>query len=228
MHPAQRRRPTIAKEWQLAVLRKLHAETRNPTDEQRSAAAAETGLDEKWVRNWFSRQRSKLAARNSRGRLAATVPIFKFQHPLIGVPTRRSVSTPTDPAPYLPSPASLGSPSNTQTTSRSHRSVSAPISLNNPIPTYSRDPLCNRYPDFSQFFRPGVHERFTFELSASISNPNHPVQFLANPAHLYPHDLATDQRCSTDLPVAFSMRLVDLLTHSPLARYPVFPAPHRI
>lgn len=40
----QRRRPTIAKDWQLAVLRKLQSESGNPTSEQRSAAAAETGL----------------------------------------------------------------------------------------------------------------------------------------------------------------------------------------
>lgn len=170
--------------------------------------------DEKWVRNWFTRQRSKLAARNSKSRLAATVPIFKLH-----MPTRRSVSTPTDPA---------GSPS---TTPRAHRSVSAPVSLNDPppytptIPAYSRDPLCNRYPDFSQFFRPQVHERFhTCGLSAPI------VQFIAKPASmhfqgLYP--LPTDQRCSTNLqpcPVAFSMRLVDLLDHSSLEVSP----PHRI
>lgn len=39
-----RRRPTIAKEWQLAVLKKLHSEAESPTEEQLSAAAAETGL----------------------------------------------------------------------------------------------------------------------------------------------------------------------------------------
>ena len=44
MDHSQRRRPTIAKEWQLAVLKKLQSESSNPTEGQRSAAAAETGL----------------------------------------------------------------------------------------------------------------------------------------------------------------------------------------
>lgn len=40
----QRRRPTIAKDWQLAVLKKLQSESENPTEEQRLAVVAETGL----------------------------------------------------------------------------------------------------------------------------------------------------------------------------------------
>ncbi|KAF8133825.1 hypothetical protein EV363DRAFT_1397237 [Boletus edulis] len=74
-HPSQRRRSTIAKEWQLAVLKKLQSESVNPTEEQRSAAAAETGLDKKWVRKWFTRQRSKLVAARNRTERA---PTFKF------------------------------------------------------------------------------------------------------------------------------------------------------
>ncbi|KAG8214634.1 hypothetical protein J3R82DRAFT_9712 [Butyriboletus roseoflavus] len=282
MDTTQRRRPTIAKEWQLAVLKKLQSESSNPTERQRSAAAAETGLDEKWVKNWFIRQRSKVAARNRKGQLAtseprvhsATVPTFKLQlcyPPAVpsgpqALPSRRSVSTPIDPAPYItatscrePSPASLESRSphpprstvDAQTIHCSHRSVSAPMYLNNPpekptlvphattIPTYSRDPLCNRYPDFSQFFHPQVHERFrSSELSAPINN----LQLLANPnmdSHAHVHiqglfnlldplhldGLPTHQNSSAYLrscPVAFSMRLVDLLGHPRLTRYPIF------
>lgn len=231
--------------------------------------------DEKWVKNWFTRQRSKVAARHRKGHSAttrvhsATVPTFKLQlfHPpavptgLQGLPSRRSVSTPIDSAPYLtsnsyrePSPASVEScssqpprsPVNAQAIHCSHRSASAPTYLNNPpqnpalvphtttIPTYSRDPLCNRYPDFSQFFRPQVHERFrSSELSGPVNNHNHLIQLLANPnmdSHAPMHiqglfnlldplhlgSLPTHQNSSAYLrscPVAFSMRLVDLLGH---------------
>ncbi|KAH0832091.1 hypothetical protein J3R83DRAFT_13000 [Lanmaoa asiatica] len=296
MDHTQKRRPTIAKEWQLAILKKLQSESSNPTEEQRLAAAAETGLcvvhetafavvqayppfsrDEKWVRNWFIRQRSKVAVRNRKIQLAtteprqtrahssATVPTFKLQlcYPPAAPqdpPFRRSLPMPFDPAPCLPtnsrqpSPAGVESRSlrpsqstvNAQAIPRSHQSVPAPMYLNNPsqnptlvphtttIPTYSRDPLCNRYPDFSQFFHPQVHERFpSSELSAPINNHNHFIQLLANPnmdsdvpMHfqglfnllnpLHLNGLPTHQSSSTYLrscPVAFSMRLVDLLAH---------------
>lgn len=218
--------------------------------------------DEKWVKNWFVRQRSKLAARNRKSQLAGhsvTVPTFKVQlcQPQ-GMPSPRSVSTPIEPAPCLPSPASLESRSpcpspatpNSHATPRSQRSVSASLSPNSPsqkpIPTYSRDPLSNRYPDFSQFFRSQVYERFSiFQLSAPISNYNHLVQLVANPgmdSHVpihvqnllnlvYPLHLGgipTDQTSSTNMhpcPVAFPMRLVDLLDHSSLMRHPVVPLP---
>lgn len=194
--------------------------------------------DEKWVKNWFARQRSKLAARNRKDQPAttysATVPTFKLQLS-VRVP-RRSASTPNRSR-RQPSPATLEPPSSrpprltvdTDAISRSHRSVSAPVhSKNQPMntvlsshaPTYSRDPLCNRYPDFSQFFRPQAHQRpHTLELSTPIdghtrlmqppANANtavHPMYFLglSNPFSL----AALSPR-----PVAFSMRLVDLLSH---------------
>ncbi|KAF8442879.1 hypothetical protein L210DRAFT_514840 [Boletus edulis BED1] len=193
-HPSQRRRSTIAKEWQLAVLKKLQSESVNPTEEQRSAAAAETGLDKKWVRKWFTRQRSKLAAARNRTERAPTFKLY---------------STPEHPPPYLPSPVSLESPSppstlDTQAIPHAHQTVlvtndssqkTAVVPHTTTIPTYSRDPLCNRYPDFSQFFHPGllIHQ---------------------SPwTNLYP------------CPVAFSTRLADLLSHASLARYPLSPFP---
>jgi hypothetical protein len=199
--------------------------------------------DEKWVRNWFIRQRSKLATRNRKSLASTTaysVPTFKLQlcYPPPDPTDTPWDSAPVDPAPYLPSPASLESCSprpspltvNTQAIPRSHRSVSDP--LNNPtMPTYSRDPLCNRYPDFSQFFRPHVHQ--TFELSARISNHSDLVQLLDSHTPtpfqgLFDLHLATHQSSSTNLqscPVAFSMRLVDLSDHSSFTRPPVFPSP---
>ncbi|KAG6377128.1 hypothetical protein JVT61DRAFT_1179 [Boletus reticuloceps] len=258
-HPSQRRRPTIATEWQLAVLKKLQSESGNPTEEQRSAAAAETGLcvaaltvmqaypspfssDKKWVRKWFTRQRSKLAAARNRTTQQATTATFKLY------------STPDHPPPYLPSPASLESPSppstlDTQAIPHAHRTVLVPMPTNNSsqnttlvphtttIPTYSRDPLCSRYPDFSQFFRPTVHERFhTFDLSDPVSHLIQPAVHPCLASHA-PIDLLDPLRLGglfihqspwTNLypcPVAFSTRLADLLGHASLARYPIFPLP---
>lgn len=171
------------------------------------------------------------------------------------------MSTPTDPGLYLPtssrqpSPPGLESCSprpsrstvNAQATPPSYRSISAPTYLNNPpqnltlvpystpIPTYSRDPLCNRYPDFSQFFRPQVYERFRSpEFLAPIDNHNHLIQHLVNPnmdSHAPMHfqglfnlldplhlgALPIHQSFSANVrscPVAFSMRLMDLLVHT--------------
>lgn len=216
--------------------------------------------DEKWVRNWFTRQRSKLAARNRRRQLAtteprthsATVPTFKLQlcYPSAvssGLASRRSASTPIDPTPNSPakshrqpspalesrSPRPSRLTDNAEAIPRSHRSISAPVYSDSPpantmllphtttIPTYSRDPLCNRYPDFSQFFRPQGHERpHAFELSTPVDSHSHLMQLLANPnmdsqgMHfqglsdlLNPSGLGAFPAC----PVAFSMRLVDLL-----------------
>lgn len=237
---------------------------------RRRASLPSFSRDEKWVRNWFTRQRSKVAARNRKSQPPttkpcqpqahfATVPTFKLQlcsPPAVptgpqDLPSRRSVSTPIDPGLYPPASLESRSPPsrstlNAQAMPRSHRSASAPTYLNNPtlvwhtttIPSYSRDPLYNRYPDFSQFFRPQVHERFRTselpsELSAPINNHNHLIQLLVNqnmdshaPVHfqslfnlldpLHIGGLPTYQSPSANLrscPVAFSMRLVDLLGH---------------
>ena len=191
--------------------------------------------DEKWVRNWFVRQRSKLAARNRKNQ-PATEPTFKVQ--LCYAPAVRSVSTPVPSPPSLESRSPRPSPPTVDT-------QAIPVSLDNPptlvphtatIPTYSRDPLYNRYPDFSQFFRPQVHERFhTFELPTAISNYNHlptnpnpdphaPMGLLSllNPFHL---ELPTSSTNIQSCPVSFSVRLVDLLAHSSLPQYPIFPPP---
>ena len=176
--------------------------------------------DEKWVKNWFIRQRSKLATRNRTSQPATTkaysVPTFKLQ----------LCYPPPDPSDVrsLPSPASLESRSprpSTVNTQATHQRIATPSQ--NPTIPYSRDPLCNRYPDFSQFFRPNVHQ--TFELSARISNHNDLIQRLDTNSHatmpfqfdLHLGSLSTHQRSSTNLqscPVAFSMRLVDILGHS--------------
>ncbi|KAI9573561.1 hypothetical protein HD554DRAFT_2167143 [Boletus coccyginus] len=213
MDRTQRRRPTIAKEWQLVVLRKLQSESDNPTEQQRAAAAAETGLDEKWVRSWFVRQRAKLAARNRKHEPATTAPTFKLQ---LYYPSRRLVSTPSPSRSPRPSPP---------TEARDNPSTRVPHTA--AIPMYSRDPLYNRYPDFSQFFRPQVHERFrTFEVPTAIHpdmNPHAPMGLL-NPFYLglpTHHSSTNIQPC----PVSFSARLVDLLAHSSLPQYPIFPLP---
>lgn len=225
--------------------------------------------DEKWVRNWFTRQRSKLAARNRKGHPAtadsAIVPTFKVQlcypPPLPGDLASRRSTTPVDHHPTKPrrqpSPATLesGSPCpsrltiSAETTPSPHRRISAPVHPNNPpvntlfshtatMPAYSRDPLCNRYPDFSQFFRPREHERpraSTFELSTPINNYSLIMQFLANPnadpytpmRSLGLSNLMNPLRLqlggvptnpvpptyARPCPVAFSVRLVDLVDH---------------
>ena len=141
-------------------------------------------------------------------------------------PSRPS-STPTDPAPAIPrqtSPAVSPQPSiNTKTSSPSSVTSSNRTIA---IPTYSRDPLCHRYPDFSQFFRPQGHERTcTLEPSTPTNTSHNPLmQLLANP-HTSMHfqgsfnplqlgNLSMNPAFATCLqscPVAFSMRLVDLL-----------------
>ncbi|KAF8842205.1 hypothetical protein BDN67DRAFT_966204 [Paxillus ammoniavirescens] len=101
---------------------------------------------------------------------------------------------------------------------------------------YSRDPLCNRYPDFSQFFHPQVYERFRNSESLPTVN-DRLVQLLANanadqnaPAHLRglltPHRLdgaPVDQGSSTGsqdspYPIAFVVRLADVEQPPPLCR----------
>ncbi|KAG9315742.1 hypothetical protein JVU11DRAFT_3390 [Chiua virens] len=253
-----KRRPTIAKEWQLAVLKCLRSESENPTEEKILAAVAQTGLDEKWIRNWFTRQRSKAAARHTKGKGAtaeprrqrAQIPTFKVDlHTLPALPNGPrdlpSASTPIEPTPW-PSAKSLRQPSpvNVESQSsaipRSYQTISASTYFNDPstssitpssrttaISTYSRDPLYNRYPDFSQFFlsqpqsRPPIfelpipiddHNPLMPLLAVPNTDPYIPMQLFnsSTPLHLpaQPSSPANLGPC----PIAFSMRLVDLLS----------------
>ncbi|KAF9241156.1 hypothetical protein BU15DRAFT_73631 [Melanogaster broomeanus] len=245
----KRKQPVFAEEWQLAILRKLQTESRRPTEEQRLAAVAETGLDEIWVKNWFVRQKSKVAAQNRKSHALlqqenvraqsahlTVLPVTTFRLQSFDLPaaneprqawyghpssTGRSVSEAIEPA-CVPGPSGA----QVSRTSATHRSdsphlyqsvvgghaisryeprfssTSMPYNDSFPIrtvaaqtvmlPTYSRDPLYNRYPDFSQFFHPQVYERFrSSELLPPINGHDHLVALLANtdmdthaPAHL--------------------------------------------
>ncbi|KIJ17818.1 hypothetical protein PAXINDRAFT_154380 [Paxillus involutus ATCC 200175] len=250
----KKKAPVFAKDWQLAILRGLQTESRHITEEQRLAAVEETGLDKKWVRNWFMRQKSKATARNKKNQLCYPPPADEPQHISHGLPSYRSESEPVDhasvlgqssgQAPETSATRRTGSPHASQSIAqaipryeRSFSSTSVPSdgSFANGTPVahatkmaYSRDPLCNRYPDFSQFFHPQVYERFRNSESLPTIN-GRLVQLLANadpdptaPAHLRglltPHRLdgaPVDRGSSTGLqdspyPIAFVVRLADV------------------
>ncbi|KAF9221596.1 hypothetical protein BS17DRAFT_881722 [Gyrodon lividus] len=281
----KRRQPIFAEEWQLAVLRKLQTESRRPTEEQRLAAVAETGLDEKWVKNWFTRQKSKAAARNRKNQVflqqenvrarsanpilppVTTLSLQLCDPPAADEPRRtshdlpsyRSASEPIEPA-CVPgrsngqvsctnathrtdSPHSSQSIADAHALPRCERSFSSTSMPSNDsftirtsashaitMPTYSRDSLCNRYPDFSQFFHPQVHERFrSSESLPPVNGQSLLVRLLASgdtdshvPAHLrgllashHFDRVPAGQGLSTALqdppyPVAFAVRLADV------------------
>ncbi|KIK77505.1 hypothetical protein PAXRUDRAFT_834963 [Paxillus rubicundulus Ve08.2h10] len=264
----KKRAPVFAKEWQLAILRKLQTESRHITEEQCLAAVEETGLDKKWVKNWLTRQKSKTAARNRKNQVllqeenlcyppAADEP----RHMLHGLPSHRSESESMDRVSVLgPSGGQASETSATDRTNsfyasrsmtqavpryeRSFSNASLPSdgSFANGTPVahatamaYSRDPLCNRYPDFSQFFHPQVYERFRNSESLPTID-DRLLQLLANAdadpnvlAHLRglltPHRLGgalVGQDSSTGLqnspyPIAFVVRPADVeQLHHPL------------
>ncbi|KAH9980306.1 hypothetical protein BGW80DRAFT_1454804 [Lactifluus volemus] len=45
----------VAEEWQLQILRELHQKQPHPSIEQRRLLATQTGLNVKWIANWFKR-----------------------------------------------------------------------------------------------------------------------------------------------------------------------------
>ncbi|KZT27356.1 hypothetical protein NEOLEDRAFT_1240313 [Neolentinus lepideus HHB14362 ss-1] len=56
--PCKKRSAVVAAPWQLDILVCLFQQTQNPSEEQRKWAVSKTGLDEKWISNWFQRQRN--------------------------------------------------------------------------------------------------------------------------------------------------------------------------
>ncbi|KAH7927768.1 hypothetical protein BV22DRAFT_1031389 [Leucogyrophana mollusca] len=213
--------PVIAEQWQLALLKKSYRARPSPTEEQRHALVAETGLDESWIRNWFSKQSVKKSTRNrylppatiqprkTRPSASTSKPFILYLPSTMDPPALSQVDSNTLPYPqtsdftvleskrsvpsafstsegrypiggsqcttaaelddahrpviqspiidYIPaaSPDDLfgrsPSPSECPSNARSSQSSETSTRL-----TYSRDPLHNRYPDFSQFFLPKV------------------------------------------------------------------------
>ncbi|KIJ62607.1 hypothetical protein HYDPIDRAFT_41751 [Hydnomerulius pinastri MD-312] len=77
--------------------------------------------------------------------------------------------------------------SNISTPSDDSRGPDTPIELATRIPSYSRDPLYNRYPDFSQFFHPLVHEQYRSSATLPPADGhNLLIRLLAN-AEMDPH-----------------------------------------
>ncbi|KAH7885249.1 hypothetical protein F5I97DRAFT_1356875 [Phlebopus sp. FC_14] len=203
----KKKAPVYAEDWQLSVLKKLYSEITRPTEEQRLAAAAETGLDELWIRHWFTRQNAKAATRNRKKKALEGRARPADANPCVVAPFRLSVKryvagdqlqstsrphsatiTPhlvksvhghdqstVDGPPMTASRTascqwSTMEASETYACERSTSGTQSRFFVDMSIlrkdnawrASYSRDPLHNRYPDFSQFFRPGVHEKFQY------------------------------------------------------------------
>ncbi|TFK52240.1 hypothetical protein OE88DRAFT_1378181 [Heliocybe sulcata] len=56
--PSKKRSAVVAAPWQLDILVSLFKQNQNPTEEQRQWVASKTDLEEKWIANWFQRQRN--------------------------------------------------------------------------------------------------------------------------------------------------------------------------
>ncbi|KAG1748731.1 hypothetical protein EDB19DRAFT_1905072 [Suillus lakei] len=195
--------PVRAKQWQLDILKKMHAEEARPSASQRHKLAVETGLDEPWIRNWFIRKnRGSRAPPRPGGPLMC---IIKLDPPEPDNPTYFDASrsqgpsshpvTPQGTSDIPPTLDSLLASANGQVdqnypTQRlapryilphsveprslsytpdarpalairfSSRSSYLSFGEESTLPQntrkwrYSRDPLHNRYPDFSKFFLP--------------------------------------------------------------------------
>ncbi|KAG1906545.1 uncharacterized protein F5891DRAFT_975330 [Suillus fuscotomentosus] len=193
-----------AKQWQLDILKKMHAEEARPSTSQRHQLAMETGLDEAWIRNWFMRKnrvpRPPVQTRPE-GPLVHIIKLDPPQpdtstcsdapregpslsHPV--VTQKMSILPPTSESllasvgradsakstwrlasgyslPHSVEPRSVGYTSDATpalaigSSSRSSYSSLGKekvLQQNTRAWRYSRDPLHNRYPDFSKFFLP--------------------------------------------------------------------------
>ncbi|EPQ51048.1 hypothetical protein GLOTRDRAFT_133375 [Gloeophyllum trabeum ATCC 11539] len=56
--PLKKRSSVVAAPWQLDILVSLYQQTQHPNEDDRRWAASKTGLEEKWIMNWFQRQRN--------------------------------------------------------------------------------------------------------------------------------------------------------------------------
>ncbi|KAG1772359.1 hypothetical protein EDD22DRAFT_947481 [Suillus occidentalis] len=200
------KKPTVrAKQWQLDILKKMHAEEARPSTSQRHKLAVETGLDEAWIRNWFMRKNrvSRAPVQNPQMRPGGPLMrIIKLDPPESDTPTNSDASrsrghfpahrvvfqgtsdlptseallasvdkavnstrrlTPRYSLPDSAEPRSLGYTLDelptlaTRSSSRpSYSCLGKEMILRQNTRTwqYSRDPLHNRYPDFSKFFLP--------------------------------------------------------------------------
>ncbi|KAG2112291.1 uncharacterized protein F5147DRAFT_650928 [Suillus discolor] len=194
-----------AKQWQLDILKKMHAEEARPSASQRHKLATETGLDEAWIRNWFMRK-NRVPRRPVQTRPEGPLEhIIKLDPPQPDTPTysdasrsqgpsrshpvvtqKMSILPPTSESllasvgradsakstwrlafryglPHSVEPRSVGHTSDeppavaigsSSRSSYSSLGKEKALQQNTKAWRYSRDPLHNRYPDFSKFFVP--------------------------------------------------------------------------
>ncbi|EIM85988.1 uncharacterized protein STEHIDRAFT_121994, partial [Stereum hirsutum FP-91666 SS1] len=102
-YPVRRRATAVfAKDWQLRALKRLYMQTARPTEAQKRVAAAETGLDTRWIGSWFQRQNNP----NRKGSLAhqamcdAKTAHAQGHGPPSKQPAHRSSSMPSHPGPH--------------------------------------------------------------------------------------------------------------------------------
>ncbi|KAG1792959.1 uncharacterized protein HD556DRAFT_1527741 [Suillus plorans] len=196
-----------AKQWQLDILKKMHAEEARPSTSQRHKLAMETGLDEAWIRNWFMRKNRVPRPPVQTRPEARLVHIIKLNPPQPDTPTYSDASRSRGPSPPHPVAtqkmsilpptsesllASVGRADSAKSTWRLASGYNLPHSVeprsvgytsdatpvlgsssrssysslgkekalqqNTRAWRYSRDPLHNRYPDFSKFFLPAYSD----------------------------------------------------------------------
>ncbi|KAG1745877.1 uncharacterized protein EDB91DRAFT_1246017 [Suillus paluster] len=205
-----------AKEWQVDILKNMHAEEPRPSASQRRRLAVETGLDEVWIRNWFIRYNKRSGSRPLGGstptrRGGSLMHTIKLIVPRSDTTIHSDTSRSQGPSPahpvlspgtsdilppldtllasvngqavkyysrrmlhpsytqvlpqsvdprflgYIPgAPSALGSRSSSSSSSSCYSSLGEENAFprNTRKWRYSRDPLHNRYPDFSAFFLP--------------------------------------------------------------------------
>ncbi|KAG2155917.1 uncharacterized protein EDB93DRAFT_1247558 [Suillus bovinus] len=97
------KKPTVrAKQWQLDLLKKMHAEEARPSTSQRHKLAVETGLDEAWIKNWFMRKNRVPRPPVPMPPGGPLVRIIKLDLPQPNTPTCSDASRSRGPSPSHP------------------------------------------------------------------------------------------------------------------------------
>ncbi|KAG2151316.1 hypothetical protein DEU56DRAFT_545632 [Suillus clintonianus] len=246
-----------AKQWQVDILKNMHAEEARPSASQRHKLAVETGLDEAWIRNWFMRKnRGSRAPMHPGGPLMHIIKLDRpkpdtpihsdtsrsqgpaSSHPVVSQGTSDTPPTlesllvsvnrqsdkgysmrtlaPNDALPHSVDPRSLSYTPDvrpalaTRSNSSSYSSLEEESTLpqNTRKRRYSRDPLHNRYPDFSKFFLPTPSDT----IGDAAKTPELPPIDMSSPIH-------NPSSINTALSPDFAPSAMQL--HSPIAM-PVF------